>query len=498
MTPLLLLCSLLLLRCLCARSVEGTLAKHILTEPEYIQSMNGGKIPLHMSVTYISFSAHADYTETSEFIDLIRPPHIILVHGDASEGVGRLRYALESRYKDGSIKVVAPRNAQTIQLQFRAQKVAKTVGSMALVPPSSGQHLSGLLVRKNFTDYTLMKPEELSEFTTLAATTVEQSLKIPFHQTFECMRYFVAAMYEIEGEEQEGGQATASNGAAAAATKDGVSDMEVEGATKAGSSSSNAAAQEKKEDFDGSITTPGAAAAASAATSDSIPTLTIHRSVRLLYHTTPTLHVELRWKSNPVNDMISDSLIAILTNIQSNPGMARVIGAAGGCRNAKAVGHTTKQTAEDSEHVHGAGCSHDHSNEPKLKDVPAFSGSSADASYFASVLKPALPSASRGPSFRWFLEQHYGRDIDFDADRRTYSFTLNTVPCVVHERTLEVDCGDSELRARIRAMVRRAHAACNPIQAINSAPTMDKEEEKLETKPAQPTASAQAAAPTSS
>jgi cleavage and polyadenylation specificity factor subunit 3 len=57
--------------------VEGTLAKHILTEPEYIQTMNGGKIPLNMSVTYISFSAHADYTETSEFIDLIKPPYVV-------------------------------------------------------------------------------------------------------------------------------------------------------------------------------------------------------------------------------------------------------------------------------------------------------------------------------------------------------------------------------------------------------------------------------------
>lgn len=41
--------------------VEGTLAKHILTEPESISSITGGgKIPLRMSVTYISFSAHAD------------------------------------------------------------------------------------------------------------------------------------------------------------------------------------------------------------------------------------------------------------------------------------------------------------------------------------------------------------------------------------------------------------------------------------------------------
>ncbi|KAF3835836.1 hypothetical protein F7725_028394 [Dissostichus mawsoni] len=46
--------------------VEGTLAKHIMTEPDEICTMSGQKLPLKMSVDYISFSAHTDYQQTSE------------------------------------------------------------------------------------------------------------------------------------------------------------------------------------------------------------------------------------------------------------------------------------------------------------------------------------------------------------------------------------------------------------------------------------------------
>ena len=82
--------------------VEGTLAKHILSEPEEITTMSGLKLPLKMQVSYISFSAHADYRQTSGFIRELKPPHVILVHGEANE-MNRLksalvRYNLKSRF----------------------------------------------------------------------------------------------------------------------------------------------------------------------------------------------------------------------------------------------------------------------------------------------------------------------------------------------------------------------------------------------------------------
>jgi cleavage and polyadenylation specificity factor subunit 3 len=82
---------------------RGTLAKHIMSEPTHITTMSGAKVPMHASVAYglvspqqptnssltpcprayslfaVSFSAHADFSETSEFVDLLKPPHVVCV-----------------------------------------------------------------------------------------------------------------------------------------------------------------------------------------------------------------------------------------------------------------------------------------------------------------------------------------------------------------------------------------------------------------------------------
>lgn len=65
--------------------VDGTLAKLILTEPKFVDSMSGMKLSLNCSVTYISFSAHADYAETKSFIEELMPSNVILVHGERNE-----------------------------------------------------------------------------------------------------------------------------------------------------------------------------------------------------------------------------------------------------------------------------------------------------------------------------------------------------------------------------------------------------------------------------
>lgn len=51
--------------------------QHIMSEPEEITTMSGQKLQLKMSVDYISFSAHTDYQQTSEFIRVLKPPHVV-------------------------------------------------------------------------------------------------------------------------------------------------------------------------------------------------------------------------------------------------------------------------------------------------------------------------------------------------------------------------------------------------------------------------------------
>jgi len=59
-----------------------------MSEPEEITTMSGQKLPLKMSVDYISFSAHTDYQQTSEFIRALKPPHVVSIHAACFSWVG--------------------------------------------------------------------------------------------------------------------------------------------------------------------------------------------------------------------------------------------------------------------------------------------------------------------------------------------------------------------------------------------------------------------------
>uniref|UniRef100_A0A7N8Y609 Cleavage and polyadenylation specificity factor subunit 3 n=1 Tax=Mastacembelus armatus TaxID=205130 RepID=A0A7N8Y609_9TELE len=161
--------------------VEGTLAKHIMTEPDEITTMSGQKLPLKMSVDYISFSAHTDYQQTSEFIRALKPPHVILVHGEQNE-MARLKAALIREYEDNDevhIEVHNPRNTEAVTLNFRGEKLAKVMGCMADRKCVQGQRISGILVKRNF-NYHILTPSDLSNYTDLCMGTVTQTLSVPY------------------------------------------------------------------------------------------------------------------------------------------------------------------------------------------------------------------------------------------------------------------------------------------------------------------------------
>jgi len=155
--------------------VEGTLAKFILSEPEEVTSMSGQKLKLNCSVEYISFSAHTDYKQTSEFIRALKPPHVVLVHGEATE-MNRLKQALIREYEDDphDLKVYNPRNTQEVQLMFRGEKMAKVMGSLASKRTAEeGEEMSGILVKRNF-NYHILSPEDLPNYTELSLSSVTQ------------------------------------------------------------------------------------------------------------------------------------------------------------------------------------------------------------------------------------------------------------------------------------------------------------------------------------
>ncbi|XP_063366652.1 cleavage and polyadenylation specificity factor 73 [Cydia amplana] len=168
--------------------VEGTLAKTILSEPEEVTSMSGQKLPLRMSVDYISFSAHTDYQQTSEFINILKPPHVVLVHGEQNE-MSRLKAALQREHR-GALHVHTPRNTQQLSLTFRGDKTAKVMGSLAVDPPEEGKQLQGILVKRNF-NYHILAPQDLNKYTELTQSEVSQRQSIHYAGSLALLRHVV-------------------------------------------------------------------------------------------------------------------------------------------------------------------------------------------------------------------------------------------------------------------------------------------------------------------
>ncbi|XBH74680.1 hypothetical protein VPH35_101581 [Triticum aestivum] len=201
-----------------------------------------------MQIFYISFSAHADFPQTSGFLGELRPPNIILVHGEANE-MGRLRQKLITQFEGTDTQIVSPKNCQPVQLFFSSQKMAKAIGILAETVPEVGDSVSGLLVKKGFT-YQIMAPEDLRVYTQLSTANITQRLTVPYSGSFEVIKYRLRQIYEsVESSTDE----------------------------------------------------------------SDVPTLIVHERVTIRLDSES--YVTLQWSSDPISDMVSDSVVAMILNI---------------------------------------------------------------------------------------------------------------------------------------------------------------------------------------
>ncbi|KAK3338647.1 beta-lactamase-like protein [Lasiosphaeria hispida] len=152
-------------------SVEGTMAKQIMQEPDQIQSVMsrnlggarrapGGDaekvmIPRRCTVQEYSFAAHVDGVENREFIEEI------LVHGEV-HNMMRLKSKLLSlnANKTNKVKVYSPRNCEELRISRRQGKWS---------PRATAHNWS--LVQNDF-KMSLMAPEDLREYAGLTTTTI--------------------------------------------------------------------------------------------------------------------------------------------------------------------------------------------------------------------------------------------------------------------------------------------------------------------------------------
>ncbi|KIJ58376.1 hypothetical protein HYDPIDRAFT_34247 [Hydnomerulius pinastri MD-312] len=242
-------------------SIEGTLARDIMNEPEEIMSLKGNTIQRKISVGYISFSAHVDYSQNSEFIEQVKAQHVVLVHGEQT-AMGRLRAAMTARYKDRDedVKIHTPRNLETLELSFRGERVAK-VGyrHASSKAPQEEDTVSGLLVAKDYS-YTLLDPRDLRDFAGLSTTIVTQRQRIVLGVGWDLVRWHLEG---VCGSVEEG------------LDKDGVRTTRVMGAVD-------------------------------------------------VKHTAEH-ELMLEWDSSASNDMIADSTLALITGIDKSPASVKCI-----------------------------------------------------------------------------------------------------------------------------------------------------------------------------
>lgn len=183
-------------------SVDGTMAKMIMNEPSEITTLSGVKVPRRMAVEEISFAAHVDFIQNRDFIDAVNAKHIVLVHGEQTN-MGKLKSALLSKYSslrgtDDEKSIWNPKNCDTIDLEFKSNKIAKIVGSLARqsLEPGSAVNgiISGVLVQKDF-EYMLMAPSDLKEEAGIGTTVLKQKQSIKYHSAAELVKWHLRQMF---------------------------------------------------------------------------------------------------------------------------------------------------------------------------------------------------------------------------------------------------------------------------------------------------------------
>lgn len=258
-------------------TVAGTLGNHVMSEPTEITTQAGDVVPVNLSIEYISFSAHSDYTQTSGFIEATRPRHVVLVHGSEEE-MRRLRGALTQQFgRDqdgrGALEVLTPRNCQMVQIAFHAQRVARAVGAVAKQRRADGAPVEGLLVRRDF-GYQLLADGDLAEHTELTTVSIVQRPTLPFHGSHAALRAALAQIFSV---------ADAADKAAAA---------------------------------DGADGTP-----ADAARPDELR-VCVGEAVTLVASESQQ-SVQLEWSSGTANDMIADAVASLVLRLESEAVLAQ-------------------------------------------------------------------------------------------------------------------------------------------------------------------------------
>lgn len=238
--------------------VKGTFAEEIGSgASKEIRTLSGETKPCRIQSHVISFSAHSDYAQSSDLITSINPPNIVLMHGEATM-MAALKKKLISDKGIADERIRMPANCETIQFQFHGQKMVKIVGQLAEDEAVPGKRVTGLLVRKNF-DLHMVDPDDVHAYSTLKTSKVthRQILQLKYSGSFARLQSELQKAYEN--------------------------------------------CDELPKDYGEGVKVMGVVTI-ELITKDGAP------------------RVALEWEANPVADTIADHVVAVVADIESNPG----------------------------------------------------------------------------------------------------------------------------------------------------------------------------------
>ncbi|KFH48761.1 Endoribonuclease-like protein [Hapsidospora chrysogenum ATCC 11550] len=438
-------------------SVEGTMARQIMQEPDQIQavmsrSMAGARrgvggdekvlIPRRCSVAEYSFAAHVDGVENREFIEEVAAPVVILVHGE-QHNMMRLKSKLLSlnAAKTNKVKVYSPRNCEELRIPFISDKTAKVVGKLASIPPPMPDDanaaeppvISGVLVQNDF-KLSLMAPEDLREYAGLSTTTIncKQRLKLS------------AAGVDLLKWALEG----------TFGTIDELPEMRHSPPPKANRNS------------EGNIDGPEEEAA-DEEVSRVVGAYLVMGCVAVRYRDTGD--VELEWEANLFNDGIADAVMGVIFSVESSPA-------------------AVKRSSSKHTHAHGEDAAHPHANvspEERLERFLWFLEAQFGADNVAPVEKPKLPPTAGRIAGAEEEDKKDGEAMDTTGDDTSeelerqnkeiqrlhkigipvpgISITVDKMQATVWLENLEVECNNKVFADRVRAVVERAVEVTAPL-----------------------------------
>ncbi|KAI2625340.1 beta-lactamase-like protein [Hypomontagnella submonticulosa] len=441
-------------------SVEGTMAKYIVQEPDQIQAVMSRNvnavrrapgadnekvmIPRRCSVAEYSFAAHVDGQENKEFIEEVGAPVVILVHGE-QHNMMRLKSKLLSLNagKTEKVKVYSPRNCEELRIPFKTDKVAKVVGKLASIPPpkqlptpddQTPELIAGVIVQNDF-KMSLMDPEDLREYAGLTTSTIA------------CRQKFTLSAAGID-----------------------LIKWALEGTF--GSIEELPETKNRKESNDDEANGNGKMADADEEISQLVAAYLVMGCVTVRYRNNG--EVELEWEGNMLNDGIADAVMAVLLSVESSPA-------------------AVKRSSSKHSHSHGLPARNPHANltpAERLERLFLFLEAQFGADALAPIATPKLPPLVKDKKPKDSEDDDAASDASMelsdDGEEEEHllelrqktelerlhkigipvpgvSIKVDKMVATVWLEDLEVECAQKAFADRVKAVVERAVEVTAPL-----------------------------------